>query len=72
MWSCRRQARAATITKKSGIRMVKDLLNHSYERDSGRIVDEGEGRSMVRGYSKRRNTGMQRRAGGLRQMEKGE
>jgi len=34
------------------------------------IVNEEEGRSMVRGYSRRKNTGMERRAGGLRQMEK--
>ena len=43
--------------------MVDFLLNRSYGRDSRR-------RSMVRRYSKRRNTGMERRAGGQRQMEK--
>jgi hypothetical protein len=69
--SCRRQTRAAMITKKaSGVRMVKILLNRSHVRDSGRIVDERKRRSMVRGHSKRRNTRTGRRAGGLRQMEK--
>jgi hypothetical protein len=43
----RRQTHAATMTKKSGVRVRKCLSNRFYVRDSGRIVD-GYGKMVWR------------------------